>query len=58
MTESANDPTTDADRTHPQDPAEGASQDQLESSEPLQAHAQDPAEGADDASATTTGQGG
>ena len=57
MTESANDPGN-AERTHSQDPAEGASQDQREQSEPLQAHAQDPAEGADDTSATSTGQGG
>ena len=58
MTESPTDLPGDAQRSSSQDPAEGASEDQRELSEPLQAHAQDPAEGGDDASATSTGQGG
>jgi len=57
VTESANDLPGDAERTHSQHPAEGATQDQQDQSEPVQAHAQDPAEGADDTSATTSGQG-
>ena len=58
MTESGNELPGDAERTHPQDPAEGASEDQREQTAPLQAHTQEPAEGADDESATATGQGG
>lgn len=46
----------DEERTHPQDPAEGAAEDQREQPETVQAHSQDPAEGAEDESATTTGQ--
>jgi hypothetical protein len=58
VTDSPDEVREDGRRTHSQDPAEGASEDQRAQSAPLQAHAQDPAEGADDTSATTTGQGG
>ena len=63
MSEGANDlpggePAGDQDRTHPQDPAEGAAEGQREQPDTLQAHSQDPAEGADDESATVSGQGG
>ena len=38
-------------RAHPQDPAEGADQEQRQVATEPQAHPQDPAEGADDSSA-------
>ena len=53
MTESPSDGLQDQERTHPEDPSEGASADQAQQPEVPRVHSEDPAEGADDESATS-----
>ena len=53
MTESVSDGLQDQERTHPEDPAEGATTGQLEDQDTPRVHPQDPAEGADDESAVS-----
>jgi hypothetical protein len=52
MTESPSDGLQDQ-RTHPEDPAEGATAGQTEETDIPREHSEDPAEGADDESATS-----
>ena len=53
MTQSPSDGLQDQERTHPEDPSEGASADQAETPDTLRVHPEDPAEGADDESAVS-----
>jgi hypothetical protein len=53
MTESPSDGLQDQERTHPEDPAEGATTGQTEESDIPRVHTEDPAEGPDDESATS-----
>jgi hypothetical protein len=53
MTESPSDGLQDQERTHPEDPAEGATAGQTEEADIPRVHSEDPAEGADDESATS-----
>jgi hypothetical protein len=53
MTESPSDGLQDQERTHPEDPAEGATTGQAEETDIPRVHSEDPAEGPDDESATS-----
>ncbi len=53
MTESVSDGLQDQERTHPEDPAEGATTGQIEEQDTPRVHSEDPAEGADDESAVS-----
>ena len=53
MTESPADGLQDQERTHPEDPSEGATADQAETTGTPRVHSEDPAEGADDESAVS-----
>ncbi len=53
MTQSPSDGTHDQERTHTEDPAEGATSGQTEAADIPREHSEDPAEGADDESATS-----
>jgi len=53
MTESPSDGLQDPERTHPEDPAEGATPGQTAEADIPREHSEDPAEGADDESATS-----
>ncbi len=44
---------SDHERSHPEDPAEGATADQTEEVDTPRVHSEDPAEGADDESAVS-----
>ena len=53
MTESPSDGLQDQERTHPEDPSEGASTDQAEAADTPRVHSEEPAEGPDDESAVS-----
>ncbi len=53
MTESPTDGQQDQQRTHPEDPSEGATTGQRDEPDIPRVHSEDPAEGADDESATS-----
>ena len=53
MTESPSDGLQDQERTHPEDPSEGASADQAQEADVPRVHSEDPAEGPDDESAVS-----
>ena len=53
MTESPSDGLQDQERSHPEDPSEGASADQVQEPNTPRVHSEDPAEGPDDESAVS-----
>ena len=53
MTESPSDGLQDQERSHTEDPSEGATTGQRDEQDIPRVHAEDPAEGADDESATS-----
>ena len=53
MTQSPSDGPQDQERTHPEDPSEGATADQVQEPDTPRVHSEDPAEGADDESAVS-----
>jgi hypothetical protein len=53
MSESPSDGLQDQERTHPEDPSEGASTDQAAEPNTPRVHSEDPAEGPDDESAVS-----
>ena len=53
MTQSPSEGLQDQERTHSEEPTEGAPTDQVDAADTPRAHAEAPAEGADDASATS-----
>jgi hypothetical protein len=53
MTESPSDGLQDPERTHPEEPSEGATADQVEAPDIPREHSEDPAEGPDDESAVS-----
>ena len=53
MTESPSDGLQDQERSHTEDPSEGATTGQLDAPETPRVHPEDPAEGADDESAVS-----
>jgi hypothetical protein len=51
--EGLQDPSQDPGRSHPEDPSEGASADQVQEPDVPREHSEEPAEGPDDESATS-----